>query len=1150
MNFPRYMFVVGGAGKGLFYTMFEKEWILKEILKPQFSPTSIDITIIDTAIDEENEDRERIKKIESHIKKLEDEYRSNIGEGEEGRTIGKISIYYMLLTKDMILQSPYDLIGIGKEVKRATGAEVWWINDKEKLGEEWQKKVMSRENFKELNFTKGVYRKRAIGKAIYYKAVSEGKFDIDLLQTAQVDILVGLGGGTGSGMAFDLAKKLKSIQPTADITLFGVMSTLDESPDEKANNFAMISEIEYGYLNKDTPFKDIIFIPMEITRYPGRERASDEHERLLREFDETIPYVLMAYHNNPAQLFFAGVPGFAPFIIATSQLVRYNVASIKRLKDKLIDAFNNKDASLKDEEDIYMSIKRFVDEFYADIIKNGQLPDEDKTFIKDDRYSKFTDILRHKFFKELDYNSVKYLQRAVDEGISGVVGASVVVGASGVVGTSGAGADGTYGSSATSGATRASNDESLDIGKQISSIKVEIETISIGEDGYKEDADLRLHKILKKDIEVIEVIKDLLDVVNKIPDNIVRDTLKTIIKADEYSLGRKMNQLRKELDTINGKKKQAESKAKSLEEEISAYDTGIRKDIDKYNKEWNDGERRYIESIENLDTVAPALGNDIAILKDELDKYAARISSLNNVKNIDIEPTRNIEDIVSRISQKFENVGIFYSDKNAIVNSLSSIKWLKKAHIDSKKKIPIIDKALGIVIKTDRIKKQKDAKNNVMLKITELNTLKIFEARESPNLSISLIYQCDVETILASKRADIINGIVKRTQEKFPSADTKLLSYLKGILSNPVQRKSINIEDIVKSNIGYTGDIQKRRDFLRERRAEIEKMTYDINRLRSLEVILKNNTPAVKKHSNGIKDFHTKIANIEKDVVAMYGTAKDAVRYIMEMQPANIYKATLTGSNINNILTDKDEVANLKQNLTRGLERTIDNRYNVLLRRVIESSDNMIRWDKTKVMNTFVTIANISPDDIDARRIVTNAFSVSNSNYSQWVCPSGDIWEVGIVLFIAGVPLDNIRNVTDPRAGYRRNYEQVSESEMIFFHHSYMLERGKFVDRIKVFNIEDEKDKLLFLQNDRDVRTTFLQNYEKKYITECVKDDYDETRPGSNAVIEDSGNEEKDEEKKPGNGEKKPGNWEKKPGNGENNIVKKDDTGELSKSAL
>ena len=90
-------------------------------------------------------------------------------------------------------------------------------------------------------------------------------------------------------------------------------------------------------------------------------------------------------------------------------------------------------------------------------------------------------------------------------------------------------------------------------------------------------------------------------------------------------------------------------------------------------------------------------------------------------------------------------------------------------------------------------------------------------------------------------------------------------------------------------------------------------------------------------------------------------------------------------------------------------------------------------------------------------------------------------------MFIAGVPFDNIRNITDPRAGYHRFYQNVDSSENIFFHHSYLLEEGKFIKRKKVFNIEDENDKILFLQSDKEIKSMFLQNYEEKDIKECIK---------------------------------------------------------------
>ncbi len=1050
IKFPRYIFAIGGAGKNLLYTILEREWILKEIIRPKFSPTMIDVTIIDTAIDEENDDLERIEKIEGHIKKIEEEHRSNmVSTSSEGRILGRINISYMLLTKDMVLQSPYDLIGITKEVKNATGASVWWINDPDQLGEDWHKKIINKENFKELNFTKGVYRKRAIGKAIYYKAISEGKFDIDLLSSAQVDILVGLGGGTGSGMAFDLAKKLKSIQPTADIVLFGILSTLDESADEKANNFAMISETEYGYLNRDTPFKNIVLVPMEVTGYPGRERASDEHERLLKEFDETFPYILMAYHNNPAQLFFSNLPDYAPFMISTSQLVRYNVASIKRLKDRLIEAFNDKEMSLKEEEEVYGNIKKFITEFYKeDELKGGGLPDDDKTFIKEDRFAKFNIVLGHQFFKELDYNSVKYLKRAVDAGISG------------------SGSD--------------------EIEKQISSIKAEVETIVIGEEGYKEDADMRLHKILRKDIENIDTIKDLLGVVNKIPNNMVRDTLKIIIKVDEYSLGRKLNQIREETERINGRRKQLEGNIKSLEEDIANYENKIKTDIDKKNQEWKQNEIKNIQLLETIDDRSPIIINNFSNLKNELDEYATRINSINNIKNIETESTKNIENAAEKLSQEMEKLGIFYEDKSSITKNLIIIKDLKKAQIDSKRKIPIVDKALGVLFKTDRIRRQKEAKNRLQLKITELNSDKIFDIRDG---IISCSYNYDIQYKINYRKDEIIEEIIKRIRDMLSRADESLLSGLKSILLDPSKRKNANIEEIARSDLGYEIDIQNRYNGLKEKREELNKVSGDANILRSLENLLKTMTVTIKNHSRNLKNYYTNIANVEKDVVAMHSASKESIRYIMEMQPTNIYKATLTGANINNILVDQDELSTLKQNLQGGLERTIDSRYNILAKRIIETNDNRNRWKNTKIMTTFITPANIEPEDIDSRRTVSSSFGVERDNYSQWKLSSGDIWEIGLVLFIAAVPFDNIRNIIDSRAGYYRYYKNINDNGIAFFHHSYMLDQGKYVQRKKVFNLEYEEDKNVLLQNDKDARNTFLQNYETKDIKNCMSNE-------------------------------------------------------------
>src|SRR3972149_8065260 len=200
MKMPKQIFAIGGAGKDIIYKIFEKEWILREILEPNFKRTEVNVTIIDTALDEadgKDGDIEKIMAIREKIKTIQDEMRIKIG---ENKSLGNIEIIYELLTNRMVLNTPQSLIEIGDQVKRSTGAAVWWMNDK-LLGDMWSEKVMDQENLRQLNFSRGVYRKRAIAKAIYFKAISEGHFRPNILDNEDIAIITGLGGGTGSGIS-------------------------------------------------------------------------------------------------------------------------------------------------------------------------------------------------------------------------------------------------------------------------------------------------------------------------------------------------------------------------------------------------------------------------------------------------------------------------------------------------------------------------------------------------------------------------------------------------------------------------------------------------------------------------------------------------------------------------------------------------------------------------------------------------------------------------------------------------------------------------------------------------------------------------------------------------------------------------------------
>lgn len=1046
IRFPGRIFAIGGAGKELVYTMLETEWVLREILRPKFSRSMVNITIVDTAIDEENSDRTKIEQIKKMISEIEEEYSSESGSAD--KEIGRIDIEYKLITREMVLQSPFDLVGIGEDIKQSTGASVWWIND-DQLGEDWLTKVMSYENFSELNFSKGVYRKRAVGKAIYYKALSGRLFDIDLLTSTKIAIIVGLGGGTGSGMAFDLAKKLKNIQPTSNITLFGILSTLRESIDEKANSFAMLSELEYASLNRDTPFKDIVLVPMEVTQYPGKQRASHEHEKLLKQFDETFSYILISHYNNPAQSLFEDLPHFAPFVIASPQLVRYNVESIKHIKDELVETFQDKKTSLATEGRLYTTIEKFIEKYTNEESSGDRriLQDEDKSFIED-RFSNFKMVLEHDFFKELEYNSVKHLKKALVDGIRG------------------------------SG--------SEDIEQWISSIKSEVDTMSLAE-GFRDDMDSDLCKIMVNDIEMIERMKNVLGRINNVHDSIIKDTLKNIVKADESSLGRKLNQVRKETDLLSDQSKRLNNDIKSLDNQIKEYEEETKSQVTIENQKWYEDTKTNIEYLGSVDELGEILKSSLKNLKSELNEFVSRINSHHRISSVDAESTHNIEDILHIIEQKLNTAGLTYEDAGLIKRSLNDLKELKKAYIKAGLKIPVIDKILGAVLPTDRLKEKREAENRYTRKKVELNNNHVFDVGGN---HISVVYDYNIDHKIHEKTDNITKKIVEEVRESYPDAEPNLFIELDGCLHDPARRRKTNIEQIILSHLSFKEKIREKQEELREKTSELDKIKEKMEAYKELENKLTSLTADLRGYSRHLKKYHSSIANIDRTMKAISSAKADGdeIRYLIEMQPTDIFKATAIEADINKILEVESEVRTLKRSLQDGIGRTIDNRYNMLVRRVFETKDSAKRWEKSKVMLSFVSVADVSPEFVKSRQMIREAFSLGDANYSDWRCPWGDSWGVGVVLFVAGVFADNIRSVVDPKSGYYESYKSIEQNpdKIVFFHHSYMLENGKFVKRDQIFNLEREEDKIRFLQNEKNIDEMLLNNYEEMELKKCL----------------------------------------------------------------
>ena len=102
-------------------------------------------------------------------------------------------------------------------------------------------------------------------------------------------------------------------------------------------------------------------------------------------------------------------------------------------------------------------------------------------------------------------------------------------------------------------------------------------------------------------------------------------------------------------------------------------------------------------------------------------------------------------------------------------------------------------------------------------------------------------------------------------------------------------------------------------------------------------------------------------------------------------------------------------------------------------------------------------------------RSMHDTFDVNDTiGFNRWIVESGDRWNVGIVAFIGGILTDNLINLVDPANGYYKAYNDIKNSadKLSFFHHSYLLEKGQFIERNKIYNLKTNDDLDLFLNKE------------------------------------------------------------------------------------
>lgn len=335
---------IGGGGKKVVYQLLQSDWILKEALEPRddddnpsFNPYIIDSETV-------HNDDTRIDDINDYIEQKTTEW------GHQGNTTEVKYINPVENTSD-VFQSTVGMTDQGsvQEIARAANLRSWWLSESpEMLGANDR-------------YAEGVERRRGLSKALYHASQTQVDplSEITTNPGNSVYLVVGLGGGTGSGMFIDLAKRL-SRETDTDIYLFGILPGGNAGNQESANAHAALSELEYLSLTDQNPFTNIVLLPFA---------AADD----AGEFDEAAVNAIMSHANiardglvNNQAMYLQpgennGLYKYAPFTLAVPKTFHYDAPEIQEAEDEIRTYTSNLDDVLDTEFKMYAGVESLLD---------------------------------------------------------------------------------------------------------------------------------------------------------------------------------------------------------------------------------------------------------------------------------------------------------------------------------------------------------------------------------------------------------------------------------------------------------------------------------------------------------------------------------------------------------------------------------------------------------------------------------------------------------------------------------------------------------------------------------------------------------------------------------------------------------------------
>jgi hypothetical protein len=1013
---------------------------------------NFDAYVIDTATSEKSEDQDVIDSINRYITEVAtrepiDRRAPNVQtEIEYVNPLDGTSGEY---TSNKGLTEPGTVRDIVRNARG--GLRAWWIEDDEYM-------------LVGGGYDTGVVRRRALSKALFH-ASRTGRDPLDRVRnvTGDVTLVTALGGGTGSGMFIDIAKELKDAN-AEKVNLFAILPGMDENSRRKANAAAALSELEYLSMRADSageqnPFDNVVLVPFG----PARDIGD------VDDFYDAVAYAIVARQClSPHDLdsYFTvneterqPMP-YAPFTIARPRILRYPVGDVEDTESAVEQFVASRRPLLDGELALYDRLETFVTDELDDrasreldeaLRSNGEVDeplDSDTARELRGRLEDLRAFLEQSQFDWLTYDAplrwegeLEDRWEDAEERTEGVEGA-----------------------------------------ERNQFFALEVPKIAIGldrppEEIYADEVDRKLERLIRDELRAVRRRANLLKASRLIEDEALRDGVRSALKG-RGSLTTK--------EKPDRRAREVRARESELADRLASLDLFVDQQrvverVPQHVGSWREAVREDVERIVAIDGNQDRILELLDDLETSLRRVADEVASANSKEGYDSNPLGF--DSFDELNMLLERVGVEPIDEQRVVGSASAVADAKTAYIEASN-VGILGRARGQHREKEReFGSALDEVENDLFRVTPSSADAIgdrsFECSYAGGSSyVDRIENLDeeraalVESVRGTFRRYLQNPQVDRetfetviaeesdaSDPEVPSLDavawpggdvdghvdaleSELERDLGGTTANDLLRElcrePTDVEEpgLVREAFheAALGPIERERERVRSERAAVEA---ERERYQGLIDVVEDE----------LGDFDADRTGFERLDVDVSFSVESNSTYVRNMEPANATDSLRRYDNIADAGLWESEKPTINNQLKQFTQQAISSNDAMPIDQLeLEIAGEGTAADETRYKGHFVAPVFMSPGLRTEQKpggtdsVFNNVESEIRSRTSQIYLEDGDDglvrastgladdWDVGLVTFVGGVFLDNLRLMTNASDGYGTAYDSQREN--------------------------------------------------------------------------------------------------------------------------